>query len=105
MEWTLDRRLTANGLTPIERAASYGHFRSCLFLMGNLQDIVSFFKGIKILYNNSTKAKFLVNTLIFLFGAMVIMVIISVFFQYGNGIEKISSAYDYLINCFQEGSC
>jgi ABC-type uncharacterized transport system fused permease/ATPase subunit len=90
----VDRRSISNGGTPIQIAASYGHFRSCLFLMGNLQDIVSFFKGIKILYNNSTKAKFLVNTLILLVGAMVLMVIISVFFQYGNGIEKISSAYD-----------
>ena len=82
----VDRRLIHNGLTPIQISASYGHFRSCLFLMGNLQDIVSFFKGIKIWYNNSTKAKILVNTLILLFGAMVIMVIISVFFQYGNFI-------------------
>ena len=69
----MDRRLIANGFTPIERAASYGHFRSCLFLMGNLQDIVSFFKGIR--YNNSTKAAILVNTLNFLFGFMVTLVI------------------------------
>ena len=77
----VDRRSISNGETPIQIAASRGHFRSCLFLMGNLQDTVSFFKGIKIWKNNSTKAKFLVNTLILLFGAMIIMVIISVFFQ------------------------
>ena len=77
----VDRRSISNGETPIQIAASHGHFRSCLFLMGNLQDIVSFFKGIKIWKNNSTKAKFLVNTLILLFGAMIIMVIISVFIQ------------------------
>ena len=83
----VDRRsIYYNGWTPIQIAASEGHFRSCLLLMGNLQDIVSFFKGIKIWYNNSTKAKILVNTLILLFGAMVIMVIISVLFQYGNFI-------------------
>jgi hypothetical protein len=97
----VDRRSIYNGLTPIQIAASYGHFRSCLFLMGNLKDIVSFFKGI---WNHkSTKAKFLVNTLILLFGAMVILVILSVLFYYGNGIEKISAAYHYIINCFQEG--
>ena len=77
----VDRRSISNGETPIQIAASRGHFRSCLFLMGNLQDTVSFFKGIKIWKNNSTIAKFLVNTLILLFGAMIIMVIISVFFQ------------------------
>ena len=81
----VDRRLIHNGLTPIQISASYGHFRSCLFLMGNLQDIVSFFKGIW--NNNSTKAKSLVNTLICLFGAMVIMVFTSVFFQIGIEIS------------------
>ena len=88
----VDRRFIYNGWTPIQIAASYGHFRSCLFLMGNLQDIVSFFKGIW--NHNSTKAKILVNTLICLFGAMVIMLIIAVFFQIGTGIGKNSPAYN-----------
>ena len=88
----VDRRSMSNGETPIQIAASHGHFRSCLFLMGNLQDTVSFFKGIKIWKNKSTKAKFLVNTLILLFGAMIIMVIISVLIEVGNGMEKNSFA-------------
>ena len=87
-----DKSSIGNGLTPSLMAASHGHFRSCLFLMGNLQDIVSFFKGIW--NHNSTKAKILVNTLICLFGAMVIMLIIAVFFQIGTGIGKNSPAYN-----------
>jgi ankyrin repeat protein len=42
----VDRRPIYNGETPIQLAASYGHFRSCLLLMSNFQDIVSIFKGI-----------------------------------------------------------
>ena len=82
----IDRRLIANGSTPIERAASYGHFRSCLFLMGNLQDIVSFFKGIR--YNNSTKAAILVNTLFCLFGAMVTLVIFQIGIEISHHFVK-----------------
>ena len=42
----MDRRITYDGETPIQLAASHGHFRSCLVLMENFQDILSFFKGI-----------------------------------------------------------
>ena len=42
----VDRRLTYYGETPIQLAASHGHFRSCLVLTENFQDILSFFKGI-----------------------------------------------------------
>ena len=59
--------------------------------MGNLQDVVSFFKGIW--NHNSTKAKCLLNTLICLFGAMVMILLIAVFFQIGTGIGKVSPAY------------
>ena len=46
LNYGVDRRSINNGCTLIHVAASNGHFRSCLFLMGNLQDIDSFFKGI-----------------------------------------------------------
>ena len=42
----VDRRLTYYGETPIQLAASHGHFRSCLVLTENFQDILSFFKEI-----------------------------------------------------------
>ena len=42
----VDRRLTYYGETPIQLAASHGHLRSCVVLMKNFQDILSFFKGI-----------------------------------------------------------
>ena len=49
----VDRRPIYNGKTPIQLAASYGHFRSCLLLMSNFQDIVSILKGI---WNHPYKA-------------------------------------------------
>ena len=82
-----DKRSIGNGLTPSLIAASRGHFRSCLFLMGNLQDIVSFFKAI---WNRlPPKEKLLLKTLLCLFIAMVI---IWVFFQIGIEIGIISAA-------------
>ena len=83
-----DKRSIGNGLTPSLIAASRGHFRSCLFLMGNLQDIVSFFKAI---WNRlPPKEKLLLKTLLCLFIAMVI---IWVFFQIGIEIGIISAAH------------
>ena len=45
LNYGVDRRSMYNGKTPIHVAASYGHFRSCLFLMGNLKDIVSLIRS------------------------------------------------------------
>ena len=73
-----DKRSIGNGMTPSLIAALHGHFRSCLFLIGNLQDIVSFFKGI---WNRlSPKEKLFLKTMLCLF---IIAVILSVFLQIG----------------------
>ena len=68
-----DRRSIYFGRTPIEIAASNGHFRSCLFLMSNLQDFVSFSK---IIWNNNS-IKYSTFTVIVL--VLVLAVIIWIF--------------------------
>ena len=95
----VDRRSIYNGKTPIHVAASNGHFRSCLFLMGNLQDIVSFFKGIW--DSNSTKsrvAKVLLKVLSWLcFGIFIIVmpciIAISIPFEGRSGIDYIKDNF------------
>ena len=85
-----DKSSVGNGLTPSLMAASHGHFRSCLFLMGNLQDIVSFFKGIwnhivsffQGIWNNiPPKEKLFLKILL---GLFIVMVIMLVFLQIGK---------------------
>ena len=100
LNYGVDRRSMYNGKTPIHVAASNGHFRSCLFLMGNLQDIVSFFEGIW--NSNSTKsrvAKVLLKVLSWLCFVIFIIVIpfiiiISIPQKNGSGIEHISATID-----------
>ena len=89
-----DRKQTYNGLTPIEIAASYGHFRVSISLINTLNDIALFSKGI---WNHPTNlAKALLLELVLLFGGTVIMMILSILFQYGTGIEIIDGANDYI---------
>ena len=78
-----DRRQTFNELTPIQIAASYGHFRSCLYLMSSFQDIVSFFKGI--LDSRSKKSEALLLLIALLFWGAVLTIILLIF-QYGIAI-------------------
>ena len=67
-----DRELTHFGRTPIEIAASNGHFRACLFLMRNLQDFVTFSK---IIWNNNVNnstAKVIILVLLLAIGVLVL---------------------------------
>ena len=73
-----DRRSIYFGRTPIEIAASNGHFRSCLFLMSNLQDFVTFSK---IIWNNNS-IKHSIFTVIIL--VLVLAAIIGIAIQRGN---------------------
>ena len=90
----VERRQTYNGWTPIQTAASYGHFRSCLYLMSSFQDIVSFFKGIWNSHSKKSEALLLVMAL--LFWGTVITIILSMIFKYGIGIEKNDNVIDYI---------
>ena len=69
-----DRGSTYFGRTPIEIAASKGHFRACLFLMRNLQDFVTFSK---IFWNNNVNnstAKVIILVQLLAIGVLVLAV-------------------------------
>ena len=70
-----DRRQTYNELTPIQIAASYGHFRSCLYLMSSFQDIVSFFKGIWNSRSKKSEALLLVLMALLFWGTVVTIIL------------------------------
>ena len=72
-----DRRSIYFGRTPIEIAASKGHFRACLLLMSNLQDFVSF---PKIIWNNNVNnstAKVIILVGLLVLGVLVLAVFLT----------------------------
>ena len=93
-----DKKQLYNGRTPIQIAASYSHYRSSLFLMNTWLDVVIIFK--EIWNHRSNVARALLLEMILLFGSAIIMMILSILFQYDTGIEKIDGVIDYIKEFF-----